>query len=571
MPLRDYQRNAVDKTLEFIDSKKSKAPGYIIAPSGCGKSHIIAGLTHELAVPTLVFQPSREILLQNLGKYTDYGHTASVWSASLNQKERENDVVFSTIGSAYKHPEILEDVGLIVIDECHNVPPDKLLSGRDPVTKKRKRKQSMYGQLLQHYKGPVVGLTATPTRLWTGNNPFTGQKETMSKMLHRIKPRVFSHVIDVIQIPELVTQGYWTKPLYDVRDFDTTYLAWNTTRSDYTEASILKALEANETREEAVKAAKKAHTVFGRRHVLIFTVSVKDAQWIAGQLGERAAYLHAETPAAERRRILRDFKAGDLSYVANVEVLTTGFDFPSLDCILLGRPTQSYALYYQMVGRGVRPFQSKPNCLVVDLVNNFSTFGPIEEMRVEDHPVHGWGIYLGRRIITRVPVGQVKYVQEPPHPLPEESEDGAPEKKLAPPKKIPMPPPAPANVPPPPPPAASQPPPNRPLGRGKWGNHTLDKIPRSYLEYIYTNWARVPEDEWIFQYIEKRGIAGIATDETLMPFGKYGPHNGDHRMLKDVPADYLLWLHGTGVRRQDLRRYIEDNLDVLQKEVNKAL
>ena len=270
----------------------------------------------------------------------------------------------------------------------------------------------MFSKLLKQYKKPTIGLTATPTRLWRGNDHFSGKPVTMSKMLHRTRPKAFSSIISVTQIRELLEGGFWCKPKYDVRDFDTQLLTWNKANSEYTDRSVEHALSANNTRREAVDAAVMAHETYGRRHVLIFTTSIESAHWIAAALGPKAAALSSKTKKRERKRILREFKSGKLSYVVNVEVLTTGFDFPSLDCIILGRPTQSYALYYQMICRGVRPFESKPNCLVIDLVDNFSVFGAVDDMTVYDHPEHGWGIYLGRRIITNVPVNEMKYIKD---------------------------------------------------------------------------------------------------------------------------------------------------------------
>lgn len=72
-----------------------------------------------------------------------------------------------------------------------------------------------------------------------------------------------------------------------------------------------------------------------------------------------------------------------MRFVVNVGVLTTGFDFPALDCIILARPTKSLALYYQMVGRGVRPFPKKETCEVYDLCGNWGTFGNLMTYEIE--------------------------------------------------------------------------------------------------------------------------------------------------------------------------------------------
>lgn len=74
---------------------------------------------------------------------------------------------------------------------------------------------------------------------------------------------------------------------------------------------------------------------------------------------EGAKVITAKTKSEERDNIITGFKDGNIKIVFNVGVLTTGFDHPSLDCIILIRPTRSIGLYYQMIGRGVRIAEGK--------------------------------------------------------------------------------------------------------------------------------------------------------------------------------------------------------------------
>jgi len=81
---------------------------------------------------------------------------------------------------------------------------------------------------------------------------------------------------------------------------------------------------------------------------------------------------------------LNAFKAGKLKYLVNVNVLTTGFDAPNIDCVALLRPTMSPGLYYQMVGRGFRLHPSKSDCLVLDYGSNIVRHGPIDMLQIKD-------------------------------------------------------------------------------------------------------------------------------------------------------------------------------------------
>jgi len=80
--------------------------------------------------------------------------------------------------------------------------------------------------------------------------------------------------------------------------------------------------------------------------------------------------------------VLRSFRQGRLKYLVNVNVLTTGFDAPNIDCVALLRPTMSAGLYYQMVGRGFRLCEGKDDCLVLDYGQNVVRHGPVDMVAV---------------------------------------------------------------------------------------------------------------------------------------------------------------------------------------------
>jgi len=84
--------------------------------------------------------------------------------------------------------------------------------------------------------------------------------------------------------------------------------------------------------------------------------------------GIAAEALDATTPIATRRAILQRLHTGATRVVANCAVLTEGFDEPSVDCIIVARPTQSVTLYQQMLGRGTRTYPGKTDCLILDVV-----------------------------------------------------------------------------------------------------------------------------------------------------------------------------------------------------------
>jgi hypothetical protein len=110
-------------------------------------------------------------------------------------------------------------------------------------------------------------------------------------------------------------------------------------------------------------------------------VSIKHAELLKDvflEHGVQCASVHSEMSIAERESILQDFNEGRVRILTNVGVLTEGWDAPRADCVMLCRPTLSAALYTQMVGRGLRTFPGKRNCLVLDLVGCYERHGSIK-------------------------------------------------------------------------------------------------------------------------------------------------------------------------------------------------
>ena len=113
-----------------------------------------------------------------------------------------------------------------------------------------------------------------------------------------------------------------------------------------------------------------------------------------------------DTEKKAREKILADFKSGRIKCVINVGVLTTGFDYPGLECILLARSTMSLALYYQMVGRVMRPYKNEDGTekqgWVVDLGGNVNKFGKIETMWIQKDHKGLFSIWNNGRQLTNV-------------------------------------------------------------------------------------------------------------------------------------------------------------------------
>jgi DNA repair protein RadD len=376
---RPYQREAVDASVRFLKSKSDKH-GIVIAPTGCGKSLIIANIVAELDGPCLVFQPSKEILRQNFQKLVGYGFRPGVYSASLGKKQISGAVTLATIGSVAKRPELFERIKYVLADECH------LISSISGMYKN-------FFASLEHRGFRIVGLTATPYRL--ASNSFG----TELRFLTRTRPRLFSEVVYYIQNRQLFEEGYLAKLQYHkIEGFDRSRLLSNSTGADYTDASVQAHFRETNFAAKTERVVRKLMDL-GRRGILVFTRFVAESEHLARQI-PGVAVVSAETPAVQRDQILRDFKSGKIQVVSNAAVLVVGFDYPELDTVVLASPTMSLARYYQEVGRVIRPHPSKDFAMVVDMVGLTDQFGKVEDLHIEKSGKAKWFVSSNGKQLT---------------------------------------------------------------------------------------------------------------------------------------------------------------------------
>lgn len=375
------QSQAVDAGIDFFRHGKRGKNGIMVEPTAFGKSLVISNIAQQLEEPVLVFQPTREILMQNLDKFRDYGVEPTIYSAGLSQKDASGQVVLATIGSVagtkkrVSKAELFQEFPNVIVDECHYV------------SAKGGGYKSFFDEL-----GDVklLGLSASPWRM--ASNSYG----TEARFLTRTRPRVFHDVVHYTQIADMVREGYWA-PLehYSIKGFDRSKLELNSTGAEYDEKSVQRHLfEINfkDKLAEVVQRALKA----GRRNVLVFTQFIPESQQLVETLSESgisAALVTGETPPKEREAISRDFQAGAISVVANAKVWVHGYDFPRLECVIDAAATLSLARLMQKDGRGVRIHPDKQSCWLVDMVQSFEQFGNIEDLKLYCSGETKWAMY----------------------------------------------------------------------------------------------------------------------------------------------------------------------------------
>jgi DNA repair protein RadD len=364
MQLRPYQREAVDAVYEFLRTRDDNP--CVVIPTAGGKTPIMATICRD-AVQTwngrvLILAHVKELLEQAAEKLHAVAPVmpVGIYSAGLKRRDLGYAVTIAGIQSVYEKADDVGSVDLVIVDEAHLIPPDG---------------EGMYRQFLAEMKNVnplvrVIGLTATPFRMKTGT--ICAPDSILNEICYEISVR------------ELIVQGYLctlrtkagslkpdTQQLH-VRGGE--YIAGEVEELMDTDNLVLSACR------EIVEHARD------RKSVLIFGSGVKHGMHIADVLRSRhkveCGFVCGETLPFERDEALRRFRTGDLKFLCNVNVLTTGFDAPNIDCVALVRPTLSPGLYYQMVGRGFRLHPGKTDCLVLDFGGNVMRHGPVDRLRV---------------------------------------------------------------------------------------------------------------------------------------------------------------------------------------------
>jgi DNA repair protein RadD len=396
--LRKNQTEPIRKAQEFFNEKNPK-PGLIVLPTAWGKSILTAFTAKETEGKLLVLQPSKELLEQNYKKYlslcgNDLQVQAGIYSASFGRKDI-NKITYATIGSIKNLGKLFRQLGFkkMLIDEAHLYPREA---------------DSMLGTFLQESEiTHVLGITATPIKLQQ-NTDADGNRFSKLQMLtsRSKKGNFFKDIIHVGQVSEMVELGFWSKLEYLTTGFDSSALVYNSTKSEYTEDSVLRAFEKNDIHAQITRQLNERTD---RRHILVFVPSVAEAIGLSRQYPDSAA-IYGDMHKAERAKVIDDFRSGKTRVIFNVRVLSTGFDYTGIDCIILGISTASIALYYQIIGRATRIDAGKENALIIDLAGNVERFGKVEDIVFEKDTI--WRMYgTDRRLLSGIPIHELGTVK----------------------------------------------------------------------------------------------------------------------------------------------------------------
>ena len=363
MKLRGYQQDAVRSCWKYWREGKGVNP-LVVAPTGSGKSHIIAEIASKVAerkCKVILVTHRKELLVQDAQKIIAAGFTdIGFFGASFGRKDFAT-ITCAQIQSLAKCIDIPK-FDLAIIDEAHLVPESGTGQYRNTIEKLK----------LINPKLRVLGLTATPYRKAGG-------------MLDGGDDKIFDGTAYNIDIRGLIDDGWLAKPIpfgaTDVEEFDIRNLVSN--GGDY------------QVKQQDEETSRLAHEIAGdivlksrgreNKKVLIFCAGVAGCEAMKAQFDRmlwKSEVVVGTTPPELRRDILKRYTHGDLQYLISCDVLTTGFDAPQTNVLALVRATQSPGLYVQMVGRGMRMAEGKTDCLVLDYGKNVERHGPIDAIEI---------------------------------------------------------------------------------------------------------------------------------------------------------------------------------------------
>lgn len=336
MELRPYQQEAKDAIFEQWDNGVKKT--LLVLPTGCGKTVVFAKVTEDC-----VRQGNRVLILAHRGELLDQAADKLMKTTGLGcaLEKAENTCLGSwfrvVVGSVQtlmrqkrldQFPEDFFDT--IIIDEAHHCISDS------------------YQKVLKHFPdAQILGVTATPDR---GDMQNLGQ--------------FFESLAYEYTLPKAIKEGYLTpiKALTIPLKIDMSSVSVQA--GDFKASDIGTALDPylEGIAEEMKKYCSDKKTV-------VFLPLVKTSQKFRDFLNEhgfQAAEVNGNSQ--DRAEILADFETGKYNVLCNSMLLTEGWDCPSVDCIVVLRPTKVRSLYCQMVGRGTRLFPGKDHLLLLDFL-----------------------------------------------------------------------------------------------------------------------------------------------------------------------------------------------------------
>lgn len=346
--LYDYQKEALFKIFKSFENAPENYHLLYQLPTGGGKTVIFSEITRQYLKhyqkKVLIMTHRIELCKQTARMLGEFHVENKIIDSKASLDDQDQFDCFVAMVETLNNrlnDDILDisDVGLVIIDEAH---------------------YNSFTKLFKFFnKSFILGVTATPL----SSNIKMPMKDNYDELIvgesiaalinneYLAKARVFSYNVGLTSLEVGANGDYTVKSSEDL----------------YTNTNMLsKLLQAYEERAKGTKT-------------LIFNNGINTSLYVYDtfkRAGYPIAHLDNTNTKKERDAILKWFNQTPNAIITSVSILTTGFDEPSVQSIILNRATKSLTLYYQMIGRGSRIIPGKATFNVIDLGNNFHRFGP---------------------------------------------------------------------------------------------------------------------------------------------------------------------------------------------------
>ena len=327
MELRPYQKEFVDAVEKSFSSGKKRIMG--VAATGAGKTILASEIMRREKGNCLFLADAQELIRQNADKFQKWSGERAGIEMSSQQAGGERVIVATTQSLARRLDKYPKDYfNLIITDEAHrNALGDQA--------------QSIFDHFDPYAR--VLGITATP---------FRSDKKRLGDF--------FEEICVDIGLERLIREGFLSRIMVRSIPMKLDISKVSSRGGDY-KASELGAIIEPILREAAEQIKKHASD---RKKIVIFLPLVKSSirmARICNEIGLKA--VHVDGTDKEQ---MDQFVKGDARVICNAQLLTTGWDCPEVDCVVMLRPTKSLAMFSQCVGRGTRICKGKSDLLLLD-------------------------------------------------------------------------------------------------------------------------------------------------------------------------------------------------------------
>ena len=361
MMLRPRQKLFVERSLSALGTRNNTLG---IAPTAAGKTVMLSAVVGDLLqnpdAKACVIAHRDELTEQNRAKFGKVNPGISTSVVDATTKSWDGQATFAMVPTLSRASNLADmpRLDLLVIDEAHHAIADSY--------------RRIIDRTLQlNPSAKIFGVTATPNR---------GDKQGLRE--------VFDNVADQIRIAELIASGHLVKPRTFVIDVGVQDALKKVRRvaADFDMGEVDAIMNKSPVTDAVIANWKEKAT---GRQTVVFCSTVDHARNVADAFktaGVSAALVHGDMGDADRRATLAAYDKGEIQVIANVAVLTEGWDHPPTSCVVLLRPSSYKSTMIQMVGRGLRtvnpedyPGVVKTDCIVLDFGTSSLIHGSLEQ------------------------------------------------------------------------------------------------------------------------------------------------------------------------------------------------